>query len=266
MWEKGSFHFWIGTFDDVLFNEEANATAYNFWRDKTRARIKDPVLAEKLAPTMPPHPFGAKRPSLEQNYYDVFNQDNVSLVDVSETPIERITATGIVTSAGEQEFDVIVLATGFDAVTGGITQIDIRGVNGAVLKDTWRDGVQTQLGVATAGFPNLLFLYGPQSPSGFCNGPSCAEFQGEKVVQLLDYLRQHDIRRIEADRDAQAAWRETVRAFAEPTLFNRAESWWVGSNVPGKAREMLMYLGGVPTYLQEWEDAHARGYSDFVLT
>ena len=123
-WAKGGFNFWAGTFADILSDEDANLTAYQFWRDKTRARIDDPVLAEKLAPTDPPHPFGVKRPSLEQNYYDIFNQENVSLVDLKEDPIERFTPSGIQTISGEFEFDLIVMATGFDAVTGGLTQIE----------------------------------------------------------------------------------------------------------------------------------------------
>ena len=129
-WQKGGFHFWAGTFIDIGRSREANLLAYEFWREKTRARIEDPAVAEKLAPSDPPHPFGAKRPSLEQSYYEVFNQDNVALVDVREEPIEEITATGVRTARRHYELDVLVLATGFDASTGGLTQIDIRGAVG----------------------------------------------------------------------------------------------------------------------------------------
>ncbi|HEY5645687.1 MAG TPA: NAD(P)/FAD-dependent oxidoreductase, partial [Pseudomonadales bacterium] len=188
-WQRGGFHFWAGTFADVLYNEASNCEAYRFWRDKTRARIKDPALAEKLAPTAPPHPFGAKRPSLEQWYYEVFNQSNTALVDLREEPIEEITPEGVRTNKTLHELDVLVLATGFDAGTGGFTRMDVRGVNDRRLRDYWADGVRTHLGYGVPGFPNMLMLYGPQSPTAFCNGPTCAEVQGEWVVNCLRRLR-----------------------------------------------------------------------------
>ena len=178
LWEIGGFAPWIGSFSDILLNEEANRTAYKFWRDKTRVRINDPAVAEILAPTEPIHPFGVKRPSLEQHFYEIFNQGNVNLVDLRTTPIERVTRSGIKTAAGEYELNILVLATGFDAVTGGLTSIDIRGTQGETLKEKWAKGVRAHLGMAVAGFPNLLFVYGPQSPNAFCNGPTCAEVQG----------------------------------------------------------------------------------------
>ena len=151
-WQKGGFHFWFGTFSDILQDKASNLLAYEFWRDKTRARINDPELKEKLAPMKPPHPFGTKRPSLEQNFYDVFNQPNVELVDVRERPIEEITATGVRTAEDSYELDILVLATGFDSSTGGFTQIDLRGTNGKTLKETWADGVKTYLGSAVPLF------------------------------------------------------------------------------------------------------------------
>ncbi|MGQ0573858.1 MAG: flavin-containing monooxygenase [Pseudonocardia sp.] len=167
LWQAGGFRFWLAVYQDTLFSQESNDHAYRFWRDKVRARIKDPALAEKLAPMEPIHPFGVKRPSLEQNYYDVYNQDDVHLVDLNETPIDAVTERGIRTADGvEREFDVIVLATGFDSVSGGLTRLDIRGTDGTLLRDKWAGGISAHLGVATAGFPNMLFIYGPQSPSG----------------------------------------------------------------------------------------------------
>jgi cation diffusion facilitator CzcD-associated flavoprotein CzcO len=171
-WQKGGFQFWFGTFSDILMDEESNRLAYDFWRDKTRARLHDPWLKEKLAPMEPVHPFGTKRPSLEQNFYDVFNQPNVTLVDVRETPIERVTATGIETSAGSHELDILVLATGFDTSTGCYEQIELVGSGGTRIDDVWRDGVRTYLGYAIPKMPNLFMLYGPQSPTAFCNGPT----------------------------------------------------------------------------------------------
>ena len=250
LWDRGGFPFWLATFKDVLLDANANRTAYDFWRDRTRTRIRDPRLAEMLAPREPPHPWGVKRPSLEQNYYDVFNQDNVDLVNTRETPILGFTQHGIRTSAGEIELDVVVLATGFDAVTGGITSIDIKGLQGRTIGQKWKDGVKTQLGVATAEFPNLLFLYGPQSPSGFCNGPSCAELQGDLVVDLLKDMRDAGLERIEAEPEAEETWARLNHDIADMTLFPKADSWYMAANIPGKKREILNYPGGLPDYIQ----------------
>lgn len=172
-WEKGGFHFWMGSYADLLLNPKANDEAYGFWRKKVRERIPDPELQEKLAPIQPPHPFGVRRPSLEQSYYEVYSQPNVQLVDVNKTAIEEITPKGLKTSDGvEHELDVLILATGFDMVTGGITSIDIRGQDGISIKEKWADGVKSYLGVASATYPNMFWIYGPQSPSSFSNGPS----------------------------------------------------------------------------------------------
>jgi cation diffusion facilitator CzcD-associated flavoprotein CzcO len=164
------------------------------------------------------------------------------------------------------ELDVLVLATGFDAVTGGLTALDIRGTDGQRLKDKWAGGVGAHLGVATAKFPNLLFLYGPQSPSGFCNGPSCAELQGEEIVNLLVHLRQQGATRIETRPEADQAWREHVADVVNTTLFVKADSWYLGANIPGKPREMLNYPAGLPTYLQKWKESKEAGYAGFVTT
>jgi len=266
LWEIGGFAPWIGSFNDILLNKEANRAAYKFWRDKTRARINDPAIAEILAPAEPIHPFGVKRPSLEQHFYEIFNQPNVSLVDLRTNPIERVTRGGIKTTAGEHDLDILVLATGFDAVTGGLTSIDIRGTKGETLKEKWANGVRAQLGMAAAGFPNLLFVYGPQSPNGFCNGPTCAEVQGDWIVRLLDHLRQRNYTRVEATVAAEEAWRAQVLALADATLFPRADSWYVGANIPGKPREMLSFTGGLPAYLEKCRESAERGYEGFALS
>jgi cation diffusion facilitator CzcD-associated flavoprotein CzcO len=266
LWEEGGFRPWLGNFIDTLFVDEANRHFYDFWRDKVRQRIKDPELWEVLAPTDPPHPFGVKRPSLEQNYYDIFNQDNVHVVDIKANPIARITPKGIVTADGvEHEFDVIVLATGFDAVTGGITSIDIRNAYGESFADSFKDGAHTALGIATAGFPNMMFVYGPQSPSAFCNGPTAAEVQGELVVEFLDHLRREGISRIEAKPEAEKQWGEMIEQIASQALFHKAQSWYMGANIPGKKVQMLMYPGGLPNYVNEVNTSAANGYPEFVL-
>jgi cation diffusion facilitator CzcD-associated flavoprotein CzcO len=264
-WERGGFHFWVGTFNDTLTNLEANRLAYEFWRDRTRERIDDPAVAELLAPTGPPYPFGTKRPSLEQDYYDAFNLPHVELVDVRATPIERVTATGIRTSDGtHREFDLIVLATGFDANTGGLTQIDLRDSSGSTLKERWAEGVDTHLGMAIAGFANLLMLYGPQSSTAFCNGPTCAELQGDWVVDLLVHLRDRGLTRIEATAEAAARWSAHLDDVAAATLFPLADSWYMAANVPGKRRQLLNHpISDV--YLTRIAESAADGYSGFTL-
>ena len=266
IWEIGGLAPWVGSFNDILTNERSNRAAYDFWRGKTRARIKDPALAELLAPTKPIHPYGAKRPSLEQNFFEIFNQPNVSLVDLRKTPIERVTRSGITTTAGGHDLDVLVLATGFDAVTGGLTGIDIRGTQGETLREKWAKGVHTHLGMASAGFPNLLFVYGPQSPNAFANGPTCAELQGDWIVQLLDHLRQRNWARFEATVPAEEAWRAQVIEIASGTLFPRANSWYLGANIPGKPREMLTFAGGLSTYMAKCNESAKRGYEGFKIS
>ncbi|MEM7468107.1 MAG: NAD(P)/FAD-dependent oxidoreductase [Pseudomonadota bacterium] len=266
LWATGGFWFWLANYEDVLIDEQANRTAYNFWRDKVRARINDPAIAEMLAPTEPPHPFGTKRPSLEQWYYDIFNEEHVALVDVKSTPIERVTQTSVITSDSEYELDILALATGFDAVTGGLTNIEIRGIDGNTLKEKWTHGVRTYQGIANAGFPNLLVSYGPQAPTGFCNGPTSAEIQGDYIADCLNYMRERGLTRIETTPEAEEAWRADCLKLVEPTLFPRADSWYMGANVPGKPREILMYPGGVPLYLEELQRCVDNGYSGYVLS
>jgi cation diffusion facilitator CzcD-associated flavoprotein CzcO len=266
LWNQGGFRPWIGTYQDVLSNEEANDTVYAFWRDKVRARIKDPAVAEKLAPMKPLHPFGVKRPSLEQHYYEAYNHPNVQIVDLLESQIERVTPTGIKTKDWEVELDILVLATGFDFLTGGLTGIDIRGTNGETLGQKWSNGSRTHLGMASAHFPNLLYIYGPQSPSAFCNGPTCAELQGDLVVACIEHVRRNNLRRIEATQEAEEAWRDHVAELVDATLFPRAQSWYMGANIPGKKREMLVYPGGLPLYLQKCKASADAGYAGFILS
>lgn len=264
-WQKGGFHFWGSTFSDIILNKEANQLAYEFWREKTRTRIKDPIVAEKLAPAKPPHPFGTKRPSLEQWYYEVFNRGNVVLVDTREEPIEEVTPNGVRTGSRHHELDILVLATGFDASTGGLTQIDIRGLSGRTLKDTWSTGVQTYLGLGIPDFPNLLMVYGPQSPTAFCNGPTCAELQGDWVVDCLCYLRDSGLSRIVASPAAGASWTQHMEDLAAGTLLPLAESWYMGANIPGKPRQLLHHPG-TQEYLAYCRESAANGYSGFELS
>ncbi|MCU1500651.1 MAG: cyclopentanone 1,2-monooxygenase [Ilumatobacteraceae bacterium] len=263
-WRQGGFHFWAGTFNDVLTDERANRTAYDFWRDKTRARITDAATAELLAPTDPPYPFGTKRPSLEQTYYDCFNQSNVDLVDLRSTPIDMITPTGVRTTAGDVDLDVLVLATGFDANTGGLTAIDVRDRGGRSLAERWSHGVDTHLGMAVDGFPNMLFVYGPQSAASFCNGPVCAELQGDWVSELLRFMRAGGHDSFDVLPETGPAWSAELARFADATLFGRTDSWYMGANVPGKPRQLLNYPSS-GTYIQRLRTCAARTYDGFVF-
>jgi cation diffusion facilitator CzcD-associated flavoprotein CzcO len=266
LYNKGGVYFWLGTFSDVLKDNRANDTAYEFWRQKTIQRIDDPKTAELLAPKIAPHPYGTKRVSLEQNYFETFNRDNVSLVDLIFNPIDTFTKNGIKTKDGvEHEFDVIILATGFDSVTGGLTQIDIRGTDGTSIKEKWSGGVRTHLGMTTAGFPNLFMVYGPQAPTAFATGPMCAETQGGWIAKALLYLRDGRLNSMEPTTKAEEAWREHVVDSAQEGLFSQAKSWYFGDNIPGKPREALNYMAGMQLYKQKCQESTENGYQDFIL-
>ena len=266
--ETGGLHFWLGTYKDVLFKHDLNEEAYQFWRSKTIPRIKDPKHQEILAPFHKIHPFGTKRISLEQGFYEIFNQDNVDLVSLRDNPIDHFTETGITNKDGtHHDFDVVILATGFDSITGGITQINITGTDPNVtIKDKWKNGTYTHLGMATHGFPNMFFTYGPQAPTAFATGPSSAETQGSWIVECLKTMRDKNVKSIDATREAEEEWRKHVNEVADKSLFPLAESWYFGTNIPGKPREALNYMGGLPTYRKQiWECAE-NGYRGFVLS
>ncbi|KAL0574176.1 hypothetical protein V5O48_007785 [Marasmius crinis-equi] len=261
-WALGGFRFWIGNFADIFTNQEANDAAYAFWRKKVRERINDPEMQEKLAPTVPPHPFGVKRPSLEQSYYEVFNQPNVTLVDINKSPIDQVTEKGIKTQNGEEyEFDILIIATGYDMVTGGITRIDIRGTDGVSIGDKWKDGIATYLGLMSANYPNMFFTYGPQAPTAFCNGPSCTELQARWIINLVKHAQSEGLTRVVPEREAEQGWRELVLSLSSLGLWHKAKSWYMGANIPGKKVENMMFSGGVPLYGQKLQEEADSGYA-----
>lgn len=266
MWQQGGFLLWLGLYQDLLASEEANKTFYDFWRDKVHERMKNTAKAEFVAPKEWPHPFGVKRPSLEQYYWETLDQDNVRIIDSNTEPIVEVEPRGVVTKNGLIECDVIALATGFDNNRGGIMAIDIRGVDGARLQEKWESYVDTHFGLTTHGFPNLLFLYGPQSPSGFCNGPTSAEEQGDIVVDLLIDAREQGVARLESTREAEVAWSEHIDEIFTASMFPKAKSWYWGANVPGKTPQMLNYCGGLQSYFDQWEEKKARGYEGITMS
>lgn len=265
LWQRGGLRFWYQNFADLLINREANRHAYDFWRDKVRARIADPDLADKLAPSEPPHPFGTKRPSLEQGYYEIFAQDNVALVDLKANPITRVGPHAIKTEDGEVECDLIVFATGFDAGRGGLIDMNITGREGLSLSQAWEDGLRAYLGMAVSGFPNMLFAYGPLSPSGFSNGPTSAEIQGDWICDFLVWLRSKGLDLFDADPQAEASWTEMVAQVGAMTLFPEADSWYMGANIPGKKRQLINFPS-VSGYAAFCGEVALDGYRGFTAS
>ncbi len=265
LYAEPGFGIWLGNFRDTMTNEAANALLTEFIAKKIRSRVTDPVVAEKLIPTN--HGFGTRRVPMETHYYEVYNQDNVTLVDLKETPIERITAAGVKTNNREYELDMIIYATGFDHVTGALNRIEIRGQGGQKLKDKWADGPRTYLGMQTVGFPNFFTLVGPHNGSTFCNIPRCIEQNVEWVTDLISYMGEHKLKHIEPTDEAEKAWTIHVGETAEKTLFPTADSWFMGvsPNVPGKKRTFLLYAGGAPLYKEKCDAVAANEYAGFVL-
>jgi cation diffusion facilitator CzcD-associated flavoprotein CzcO len=265
-WKIGGFKFWLGNCKDTLENELANSYAYEFWREKTLERIRTPHKAEVLVPEKAPHYFGTKRISLERNYYEALDQDHVDIVDVKSNPIDEVLPNGIRTSDDVvHELDIIVLATGFDAVTGGLLNMNIHGLNDVALKDVWQNGYYTYLGMGIHGFPNMFFPYGPQAPTAFCNGPSCAELQGEWIRKTVDYMFRNRKTRIHPSAESQTKWKKIVSEIGKKSLISVTDSWYTGANVPGKHREMLNYLGGLPQYTREIYEEANNDYQGFIL-
>ena len=265
LYNEPGFGIWLGTFRDVLTDPKANAYMSEFVANKIRQRVKDPAVAEKLIPT--DHGFGTRRVPLETNYYEVYNQDNVELVDVQASPIQRITKTGVQTSDGEYELDMIIYATGFDAVTGALHRIDITGVDGLKLREKWRDGPRTYLGMQIAGFPNLFTLVGPHNGAAFCNIPRCIEQNVDWMFGLMKHVQDAHVHRVEARVDAEDRWTEHVNETAAATLFPTARSWIMGvnENVPDKVTGFVAYAGGFPTYRAKCDEVASHDYEGFTM-
>jgi cation diffusion facilitator CzcD-associated flavoprotein CzcO len=261
--ERG-FGIWQGNFRDILTDRAANAAISDFVARKIRQRVKDRKVAEQLIPT--DHGFGTRRVPLETRCYEVYNQANVLLVDIKETPIERITPNGIKTSTAEYAFDFIIYATGFDAVTGSFDRIDFRGVDGLKLKDRWAHGPLTYLGVLVEGFPNMMMVMGPHTALG--NIPRSIEYNVEWVTSLLRYARGHGLTRAEATRAGVTAWTDHVKSLGAGLLSNEVDSWMTGinTNVAGKqTRVIARYSGSAPAYRARCDEAAAKGYQELVL-
>lgn len=261
-WSYGGLGF-LATYPDLLLSREANDTLAEFLRDKIRSTVQDTGVAEKLVPK--DFPVGTKRLCVDTGYYETFNRPNVTLVDIRATPIEEITANGVRTSAAEYRLDSIVFATGFDAMTGALCKIDIRGRRGMSLKEKWSDGPSTYLGLTVSGFPNLFTVTGPGSPSVLSNMILSIEQHVDFIADCLAHLRQNGSAAIEATPAAEAAWTEHVTQVANFTLFPQANSWYLGANIAGKPRGFMPYIGGVGRYRQKCDSVAANGYEGFAL-
>jgi cation diffusion facilitator CzcD-associated flavoprotein CzcO len=264
-WDAGGFGFWLSNYQDMFFVKEANDLCADYLKEKIRATVKDPAVAEKLIPKT--YAYGTKRQPLDTNYFETFNNQNVLLVDASDAPIEEITPNGIRAGGKEHELDVIVFATGFDALTGPLKNLGIRGRGGQSLAQKWEDGPHTYLGLAIAGFPNLFTITGPHSPSVLSNMPVSIEQHVEWISDCIDHMRRNKFTTIEAAPQAEEQWTAHVAAIVNTTLIPAADSWYMGANIAGKPRTFLPYLdpAGVGGYRQKCDEVAAKGYEGFAL-
>ncbi|HZK99555.1 MAG TPA: NAD(P)/FAD-dependent oxidoreductase [Caulobacteraceae bacterium] len=262
-WARGGFSMG-GAFADVAIDKAANDTAVEFMAEKIASIVRDPEVAERLTPRT--YPFGTKRLCIDTDYYATFNRENVTLVDVRATPIEAITPGGVRTTRAEYAIDALVTAIGFDAMTGALGAIDIKGRGGRPLKDKWAEGPRTYLGLMIAGFPNLFLVTGPGSPSVLSNMVVSIEQHVEWIAGCIGFLGERQIAAIEATEAAEDAWVAHVNEVADTTLYPRADSWYLGANVPGKPRVFMPYVGGVGMYRQICETVAMQGYEGFSLS
>lgn len=259
LWAYGGFKFVFGSYKDLLVDRRANDFVSEFIRAKIRERVTDPAVAEKLLPV--DHPFAARRPIVDTHYFETYNRENVSLVDVRSFPILEVTPEGIRTEEGLHELDMLIFATGFDAVTGPFFRMDIRGRDGLTLKEHWAEGPRTYLGLANNRFPNLFTIFGPGST--FPNAPVGIEHHVDWIADCISHARRNDMQIVEADPDAEEGWMERLRTEADKTLVPLADSWLTGANVPGKKRQVLVFIGHFGRYRKLVDDVAVRGYDGF---
>ncbi len=259
-WQRGGLHMLFSAYNDLLLDKRANDTIAEFIRGKIREIVKDPETVEKL---LPDYLLGTKRQVIDNGYFETYNRDNVALVDLRKDPIHRITADSVITESGEHPLDMLVLATGFDALTGAYLKLNPTGRGGARLANTWRDRFSTYLGMVIPGFPNLFMIHGPQSPSVLFNMPLGAEREGDWICDCIRHMRENDLGAIEPAEGVEEAWAENVDQAASATLFHNTDSWYSGANIEGKHRQFIVHLGG-QQYFQHLRDVADAGYEGFV--
>ena len=262
-WNHGGLTF-MSVYNNLALDQTANDTAADFVREKIAEIVEDPETAKRLQPNN--HPIGSKRICVDTEYFAAFNRPNVTLVDIKSNPIEEITANAVRTGGRDYEVDALVLATGFDAMTGSVAKIELRGRNGQTLNQKWAEGPRTYLGLMSAGFPNLFIITGPGSPSVLSNMIVSIEQHVDWIADCIVYMRDSGLDAIEASKDAEDNWVAHVNEVAATTLYPQANSWYMGANVPGKPRIFMPYIGGVGPYRQICNDVATRGYEGFVMT
>ncbi|RJE27050.1 monooxygenase [Aspergillus sclerotialis] len=265
LYADGGFKLWFNNYQDMLLDAAANRATYGFWARKTRARISDPVKQDQLAPLEPPYPFGTKRPSLEQDFYELCDQRNVHIVDTKRYPVAGLCPEGIRTADGKcHEVDIIAVATGFDAMTGGLKRLGLRDLNGVSLEKRWEDSLSTYLGISISGFPNMFLPYSVQAPTAFSNAHSTIELQGDWISSVIAKMERENVGYITATKEAASGWNDEVNAINNATLMPQAKSWYMGANIPGKPVQALNYLGGLPTYRQRCDAVLTQDFLGFA--
>ncbi len=264
IWADGTLRIWLGQFLETVMDEAANEEVSEFVREKIRARIEDPRTAELLVPTR--FGFGTYRVPLETSYYDAFNRSNVKLVDARKAPIEAFTETGLRTSEQEYELDIIILATGFDAGTGSLSQMNIHGRNGQSLKEEWQRDIRSTMGLQVAGYPNLFTVAGPLAPAtAFCNMTTCLQQQVDWITDCITFIRKQGKKVIDPTEAKQDEWVEHHDEVANSTLLMNTHSWYTGDNIEGKPRRLLSYIGGVGEYRRICDEVKDSGYQGFSI-
>ncbi|MGH3247783.1 MAG: flavin-containing monooxygenase [Trebonia sp.] len=262
-WESGSLTNLLACYTDTGASQEANDLVKEFFHGKIRSIVADPRTAADLCPE---YPVGTKRPCLDTGYYETYNRDNVHLVNLRRTPLEAVTEHGVRTSERQYEFDAIVYATGFDAMTGALTRVHIRGRDGANLAGEWHAGPRTYLGIASAGFPNLFMITGPGSPSVLTNMIFSIEHHVRWIAELIEWMRAEGVEVVEPTEQAEDGWTQRVADLADRSLYPATDSWFLGANVPGKPRRVMVYLGGAPAYAKECQAVADAGYTGFEFS
>lgn len=262
-WKRGG-HAFLGTFSDLLQNPEANEHVAEFVRSKISEVVKDPETAEKLKPRG--YPIFARRPCLDTNYYEAYNEPHVHLVDCLNDPIERVTEKGMKTASQEVELDALILATGYDGLTGAMLAVDVTGRGGISLRDKWRDGARSWMGLMVAGFPNMFMICGANGPAALANIITLNEQNVAWICGLIEHMRANGLATVEANEDAESRWMDQVFALAENTLVSKANTWYTGTNVEGKPRGLTLYTGGFLKYSEACAAVQTGGYSEMIFS
>jgi cation diffusion facilitator CzcD-associated flavoprotein CzcO len=253
-WSMGGFSFLGSTFREFAIRKDVNAYMYDYWKMKVRAKMTDPVKMDIVAPMQQRNYIGIKRPSLEMDYYETLDRPNVDIVDLKATPIKEFTEKGIVTDR-EREFDIIILATGYDSMTGSLMDLNIKDISGELLQKKWSNGVKTHLGMMIPGLPNMFMVYSPQSPGALATGPSIIESQVEWTVKAIQKMKKEGIHTLDSTHEAARAWKDSIQVANEYTFYPHESTWYMGDNIPGKPREQLVYIMGLPNFIASGQAA-----------